>query len=100
MKRERYIYLLLIPGILYFIIYRYVPMAGLIIAFQDYNPFAGFTDSEWVGFKHFSRMFDSSEVIQVIVNTLQLSLLQILVAFPISIVFALMLNDLRNETYK
>ena len=100
MKRERYIYLLLLPGVLYFIIYRYVPMGGLIIAFKDYNPFVGFQGSDWVGFKHFARMFESSEVIQVLVNTIQISLLQIFVAFPVSIILALMLNEMRNEVYK
>lgn len=100
MKREKYIYLLLLPGVLYFIIYRYVPMAGLVIAFKDYNPFSGFWDSEWVGFKHFARMFESSEVIQVLVNTIQISLLQIFVAFPISIILALMLNELRHAALK
>lgn len=100
MKRERYIYLLLLPGILYFIVYRYVPMAGLVIAFQDYNPFAGFIKSDWVGLKHFTHMFANGEVVRVLSNTIQISLLQIFVAFPVSIILALMLNELRNETYK
>lgn len=100
MKREKYIYLLLLPGVLYFIIYRYIPMAGLVISFKDFNPFVGFWNSDWVGFKHFARMFESSEVLQVLMNTIQLSLLQIFVAFPISIVLALMLNELRNATLK
>lgn len=100
MKREKYIYLLLLPGVLYFIIYRYVPMAGLVIAFKDYNPFTGFWDSDWVGFKHFARMFESGEVIQVLVNTIQISLLQIFVAFPVSIILALMLNELRHAALK
>jgi len=100
MKREKFIYLLLLPGILYFIVYRYIPMAGLVIAFQDYNPFVGFAGSDWVGFKHFKHLFDSPEVIRVLKNTIQISLLQIFVAFPVSIILALMLNELRNETYK
>lgn len=100
MKRERYIYLLLLPGVLYFIIYRYMPMAGLIIAFQDYNPFSGFMGSDWVGMKHFARIFENKDVVQVLMNTIQISLLQIFVAFPVSIVLALMLNELRNETFK
>lgn len=100
MNREKYIYLLLLPGVLYFIIYRYVPMAGLVIAFKDFNPFTGFWNSEWVGIKHFTRMFESSEVIQVLVNTIQISLLQIFVAFPVSIILALMLNELRHATLK
>ncbi|WP_053494013.1 ABC transporter permease [Paenibacillus solani] len=100
MNREKYIYLLLLPGVLYFIIYRYVPMAGLVIAFKDFNPFTGFWNSDWVGIKHFTRMFESSEVIQVLVNTIQISLLQIFVAFPVSIILALMLNELRHATLK
>ncbi len=100
MNREKYIYLLLLPGVLYFIIYRYVPMAGLVIAFKDFNPFTGFWNSDWVGFKHFARMFESSEVIQVLVNTIQISLLQIFVAFPVSIILALMLNELQHATLK
>ncbi len=99
-KRERFIYLLLLPGLVYFVIYRYLPMGGLIIAFQDYNPFTGLLKSDWVGFKHFARMFESGEVIQVLINTLQISMLQIFVAFPVSIILALMLNGLRNEMYK
>jgi len=100
MNREKYIYLLLLPGVLYFIIYRYVPMAGLVIAFKDFNPFTGFWNSDWVGIKHFTRMFESSEVIQVLINTIQISLLQIFVAFPVSIILALMLNELRHATLK
>jgi putative aldouronate transport system permease protein len=100
MKRERYIYMLLLPGLLYFIIYRYVPMAGLVIAFKDFNPFNGIWSSEWVGLKHFSRIFEDTEVIRVIWNTLSISLLQIFMAFPISILIALMLNELRFEGYK
>lgn len=100
MKREKYIYLLLLPGVLYFIIYRYVPMAGLVIAFKDFNPFVGFADSDWVGLKHFARIFEGSEVTQVLMNTIQISLLQIFVAFPVSIVLALMLNELRNAALK
>lgn len=100
MNREKYIYLLLLPGVLYFIVYRYVPMAGLVIAFKDYNPFSGFLDSDWVGLKHFARMFESGEVTQVLINTIQISLLQIFVAFPVSIILALMLNELRSAILK
>lgn len=99
-KRERFIYLLVLPGLLYFIIYRYLPMGGLLLAFQEYNPFVGMWKSEWVGFKHFGRMFENPEVIQVLFNTLELSFLQIFVAFPVAIILALMLNGLRNESYK
>ena len=98
--RDRYLLILLIPGILYFIIYRYIPMVGILLAFKDYSPFRGFFDSPWVGLKYFYLIFEDAEVIQVIWNTLQISLLQIVFAFPISIILALMLNEIRNQMYK
>nr|WP_205964122.1 MULTISPECIES: ABC transporter permease subunit [unclassified Psychrobacillus] len=100
MWRDRYLLLLLLPGALYFLIYRYIPMIGLLLAFKDYSPFQGFLKSPWVGLKHFQSIFEDSEVIQVIWNTLQISMLQIIFAFPISIILALMLNELRNQMYK
>lgn len=93
-------YLLLLPGLIYFIIYRYLPMAGIAIAFKDFSPFLGFMDSEWVGFKNFARIFDSSEVIRVLWNTLVISFLQIVFAFPAPILLALMLNEVRRQAFK
>ncbi|GFZ88758.1 protein lplB [Paenibacillus marchantiophytorum] len=98
--RERYLFLLLMPGLLYFIIYRYVPMLGNIIAFQDYSPFRGFLNSDWVGLKHFKTIFSDQEVIRVLWNTLLLSLLQIAFAFPVPIILAIMLNEIKNEQFK
>ncbi|MDF2658008.1 MAG: sugar transporter permease [Paenibacillus sp.] len=98
--KDRYIYLLLLPGLAYFLLYKYVPLLGSIIAFQDYNPFQGFLRSPWVGMDHFKRIFEDSEVVRVIINTLTLSLLQIAFAFPFPIILALMLNELRSETVK
>ncbi|QHW31428.1 sugar ABC transporter permease [Paenibacillus rhizovicinus] len=98
--RERYGFLLLLPGLLYFIWFRYVPMLGNIIAFEDYSPFQGFMHSDWVGLKHFKRIFEDAEVIRVIWNTLYLSFLQIVFAFPIPIVLALMLNEVKNQRVK
>lgn len=98
--RKRYAYLLVLPGILYFIIYRYVPMLGSVIAFQDYSPFLGITESEWVGLKHFSTIFQDAEVVRYLWNTLALSFLQILFAFPAPIILALMLNEVRSKPYK
>ncbi|UTE79288.1 sugar ABC transporter permease [Rossellomorea sp. KS-H15a] len=88
------------PGVLFFLIYRYIPMAGLLLAFKDYSPFRGFAESPWVGLKYFKLIFEGPDVIRVIWNTLQISLLQIIFAFPISILLALMLNELRNQVYK
>lgn len=98
--QERFLYVLLIPGLLYFIIYKYIPMLGNVIAFENYSPFLGFRHSPWVGFKNFKTIFDSPEVVQVLWNTLNLSFLQIVFAFPAPIVIALMLNETGNKVYK
>lgn len=100
MWKERYLYILLLPGLAFFIIYRYIPMAGNIIAFQDFSPFQGFLHSDWVGLKHFKTIFEDKEVTRVLWNTLYLSFLQIVFAFPMSIILALMLNEVRNSLYK
>jgi putative aldouronate transport system permease protein len=98
--RKRYAYLLILPGLLYFIVYRYVPMLGSVIAFQDYSPFLGISGSEWVGLKHFAKIFEDAEVLRVLWNTLALSFLQIAFAFPAPIFLALMLNEVRSKPYK
>lgn len=98
--RERYAFLLLLPGLVFFIVYRYVPMLGNTIAFQDYSPFQGFIRSEWIGFRHFERIFEDPEVLRVLTNTLWLSALQIAFAFPIPVFLSLMLNEVRNQLYK
>ncbi|MBU5348231.1 ABC transporter permease [Paenibacillus lautus] len=98
--RKRYAYLLVLPGLLYFLVYRYVPMLGSIIAFQDYSPFLGFFKSDWVGLKHFVTIFEDQEVVRVLWNTLVLSFLQIVFAFPAPILLALMLNEVRSKIFK
>ncbi len=98
--KDRYIYLLLAPGLLYFIVYRYIPMLGIAIAFKEYSPFLGFADSPWVGFDNFARIFESSEVIRVLGNTLIISLLQIIFAFPAPILLAIMLNEVSRSATK
>jgi putative aldouronate transport system permease protein len=97
---RRSIYLLLLPGLLYFIVYKYIPMFGLVIAFQDFNPFRGFLKSEFVGLMHFTKIFEGEEVMRVLVNTLQISFMQIFFAFPMAIVLSIMLNELRSQAYK
>jgi putative aldouronate transport system permease protein len=98
--KHRFIYVLLLPGLLFFIIYVYWPMFGNIIAFQEFSPFRGFSGSPWVGLKQFERLFADPDLGRVIVNTFLLSGLQIMLAFPIPIVLALMLNEVRSEIYK
>lgn len=98
--KDRYLLLLGLPGLAYFLVYKYAPMFGLYLAFIDFNPFQGIFNSEWVGLEHFRRIFEDTEVIKVLWNTLYLSFLQIAFAFPMPILMALMLNEVRNQVYK
>lgn len=98
--RERWMYVLALPGILFFVLFQYLPMLGNIIAFQDYSPFLGFFDSPWVGFDNFARIFRDPDIGVVISNTLIISFLQIFFAFPVPIALALMLNALMGERFK
>nr|WP_280516917.1 sugar ABC transporter permease [Lederbergia sp. NSJ-179] len=99
-KKNKLIYLMILPGIIYFIIYKYIPMYGLIISFQDYKPYLGISGSEWVGFAHFKRLFTSSDFWMIFKNTLVLFALQILIYFPIPIIISLMLNEVKNAFFK
>jgi putative aldouronate transport system permease protein len=98
--RDRYLYLLVLPGLIYFIVYRYLPMLGLVIAFKDYSPFLGIRDSPWVGLGQFQKIFADAEVLRVLRNTLVISFFQIVFAFPVPLMLALMLNELRQQVYK
>ncbi|WP_456276478.1 ABC transporter permease [Bacillus sp. AK128] len=99
LNKYKMLYLISIPGILYFIIFKYVPLMGSVIAFKDYNIFAGIWDSPWVGFKHFEALFVNPDSIRVLKNTLLLSFYDILV-FPAPLLLALLLNELRLVIYK
>ncbi|GAB2571001.1 ABC transporter permease [Gracilibacillus alcaliphilus] len=94
------LYLIMVPGILFFIVFKYIPMWGVIIAFKDYSAFAGFAASEWVGWEHFIRMFQDNKFHEVFSNTLLISLYKLVWGFPGPIIFALMLNEVRRMFYK
>lgn len=94
------LYLMLIPVIVYFVIFKFIPMYGLQIAFRDYVPRRGFLGSQWVGLKHFIRFFSSNSAGQVIWNTIYLSFLNLLVNFPLPIILALIINEIRQKGYK
>ncbi len=98
--KYRYYYLLLAPAIVYYIIFSYVPMGGILVAFMDYNPFKGFSGSEWVGFKWFAQLFGSSDFYVVLRNTVLISLYTLIVNFPAPIIFALMLNECKGLRFK
>ena len=100
MKSHWQLYLFLVPTVLFFVIFKYVPMSGLMIAFKDYNAFLGTWDSPWVGMKHFIRFFETPDFLMVIGNTLKISLLNLVAGFPIPIILALLLNQTRNLRFK
>ena len=91
----KWLYLLLLPGVIYFLLFRYWPMYGAIIAFKDYVPFLGIQDSPWVGFAHFEDFFSSPDFPRLLANTLILALLSLVIAFPLTIIVALLLNEMR-----
>ncbi|NQX64329.1 ABC transporter permease [Paenibacillus qinlingensis] len=94
------LYLLLIPGILFLLIFKYAPMYGVVIAFQDFNIFDGFTGSKFVGLDQFEKLLHSEEFYQVFVNTLVISVYKIVLLFPIPIIIALFLNEVRKAFFK
>lgn len=98
--RNRWLYLMMLPGVAYFIIFRYVPMYGVLMAFKDYQPFLGFSGSEWVGMKHFNRFFGDPLFWRLLRNTFLLATYNIVFFFPLPIIVSLMLNELRKEAYK
>lgn len=100
MVQYRWLYLLLLPGILYFAVFRYWPMWGARIAFKDFVPFLGIDGSPWVGFRHFEDFFTNPDFPRLLTNTLVLAALSLLVAFPLTIIMALLLNELRLQIYK
>lgn len=100
LKRNRLLYLMIFPGLIYFIVFKYLPMGGLVIAFQDYQSFLGITGSPWVGFKHFARLFTEPTFFMLLKNTLILFAMNLIFFFPLPIIVALMLNEVRVKWFK
>jgi putative aldouronate transport system permease protein len=98
--RERWMYLFILPGFLYFIVFRYLPLAGNVIAFKQYTPFIGIGDSPWVGWENFRRLFSDPDLANALRNTLIISLAQLILFFPVPIAVALLLNSILNERVK
>lgn len=102
-KKNRLYFILMLPGLLYFIIYKYGPMGGIVVAFQDYAPFGGIKgifESEWVGIKHFRNFVQRYYFWNVMSNTLYISFLKIVFGFPAPIILALLLNEVRQLRFK
>ena len=99
-RRDRWLYSLLVPGVVYFLVFKYLPMWGVVMAFENYVPFSGVFGSEWVGMKWFGYFFLSPAWTRYLANTLVLSLMNIVFYFPAPIILALLLNEMQSLRYK
>lgn len=98
--RDRWLYLLMLPGFIYFIVFKYLPMWGIVISFQNYVPYSGVMGSEWVGLKWFEYFFKFPSWTRYLTNTLILSFMNLIFYFPAPIILALLLNEMRSLRYK
>lgn len=100
LMKYRYLYLMLLPGFVWYFIYKYLPMYGLIIAFKDFSFSKGIWGSPWAGWKHFEFLFSYPDFYRILKNTIVLNVMELLFAFPMPIILALMLNELRSMLFK
>lgn len=98
-KKNRMVYLMVLPVVIYYILFHYKPMYGIIIAFQDYSPRKGVFGSDWVGLKHFKDFFGGYYFVRLLRNTLKLSFATLLIGFPVPIILALLINELRSKAF-
>lgn len=98
--RDKYLYLLLLPGMLFIVVFKYIPMYGLVIAFQEYNILQGVGGSDWVGLYQFEKLFTMLDFTSVFKNTLIISTLKLVWGFPAPIVLALLLNEVKQLVFQ
>lgn len=99
-RKNKLLYLMLLPVLLFYVIFHYAPMYGAIIAFKDFSPRLGIGDSPWIGFEHFETFFTGAYFWRTIKNTLLISFYELLFGFPAPIVLALLLNEVRHTLFK
>ena len=95
-----WLYIMILPAIAYFVVFHYAPMYGVIIAFQDYKPIKGIWGSPWVGLKHFQTFVEGPFFWRLIRNTLSINIGMLLFGFPLPIIFALLLNEVRSTAFR
>jgi putative aldouronate transport system permease protein len=100
MRRDYMLYLMILPGIVYILIFKYWPMYGITIAFRDYSIFKGFDDAPWVGLRNFTNLFAKAGFIRALTNNIIISIMKLVMGFPFPIILSLMINELRNMKYK
>ncbi len=97
LKREYWLYLMILPGIIYIVLFKYWPMYGISIAFRNYNVFKGFSDAPWIGMANFAKLFQRAAFMQALRNNVVISVLKLVLGFPASLILALMINEIRNS---
>lgn len=97
---HKWLYLMLLPGLIYYIVFAFMPMEGLCLAFNDYSPFGGIRGQNFAGFKYFKMMFSGSDFWRILSNTLSISLLNLVYGFSLPIILALLLNELNKGWFK
>lgn len=97
--RNRVLYIMVLPVLIYYILFAYLPMYGITIAFQDYDPALGYTGSPWVGLQNFKDFFKSVYFFRILKNTLHISLASIIFGFPAPIILALLINEVTSKKY-
>lgn len=98
--RYKYFYLMLLPGVIYFVVFSYLPMVGITLAFQDYKIGKGFFDSPWVGLKWFEKFLQTPNFMDALKNTLIINFYSIVAVFPAPIILAILLNEVRAQRFK
>lgn len=99
-KKSKYLLLLMLPGMTYFLLFKYGPLYGILLAFKEFDPSLGIIGSPWVGLKYFNTLFNTSYIWTVVGNTFKISILKIIIGFPAPIIFALLLNEITKERFK
>lgn len=99
-RNNKSLYFMLVPGIIFYLVFMYAPMCGIVIAFKDFDIFSGIWSSEWVGLQHFRTLFQSETFFEVFRNSLVISFYKLAVCFPVPIVLAIMINEVRNRFFK
>ncbi|WP_020576572.1 ABC transporter permease [Actinopolymorpha alba] len=97
LRKNYLLYLILLPGLLHLVIFKWAPLGGLVIAFQNFSPFQGVFGSQWVGFEQFTKFLHDPAIPHLLANTLLLAFFTLLFSFPAPIIFALFLNEVRNR---
>lgn len=100
LKKHRMLYIMVIPGIIYFIVFKYIPLLGNVIAFQDYNIFKGLFNSSWIGIKNFTMLFQHGDFLRILNNTIIINIYDLLFGFAAPLILALVINDISNSYFR